>query len=291
MLMKISYIREFMTLAEKSNYNKAAKELYISQTALFNHIKILEDEIGAPLFERTGKAIHISKYGEIFLPYAREILNTYSHFEKEIAEAKLAVGQEITIATQYRIIELIQKFRSSHNNYIVHTLDSNDIEDSLYRRGCELAFARELKDPEGKLHAIPYVDDSIVAVLYRDHPLAERKSVSLKELKNEYFVVPSLGTQHLHSTEDLCKSAGFMPRIVMTVLTGTDAASAVNEELGISLLLKKTMRPHLLTNIVLVDLEPAVRCRISLCWRKDVPLSPCAQEFVRFIQDSRGTGT
>lgn len=285
--MRISYVKEFLTLAEKCNYGKASKELYISQTALFNHIKILEEEMDVPLFERTGKAIKISKYGQIFLPYAHELADTYDRFEEEIMEAKLAASQEITVATQYRIMDLTRRFRSAYNNYIVHTLDSDDIEESLYQGGCELAFVRNLSDDANKYNSIPYINDSIVAVLYRSHPLAKRESIRLRELKNEYFVIPSLGKERQHGTISLCKDAGFMPKVIMTVLTGIDAAKSVNEELGISLLLQKTLKSETLDNIVLIDLEPRVECNVSLCWRKDITLSPGAKQFIKFVEQTR----
>lgn len=54
---------------------------------------------------------------------------------------------------------------------MLYTLDSRNVEETLYESGCELAFIRNLKDPEGKYNVVPYVKD-IAAVLYRSHPCA-----------------------------------------------------------------------------------------------------------------------
>ena len=71
----------------------------------------------------------------------------------------------------------------------------------------------------------------------------------------------------------------------MTVLSGSEAAKLVNDELGISLLLKKTIIAENLDNVVLVDLDPVVDCTISLCWRKDIVLSEGACKVVEFVKN------
>lgn len=282
--MKISYIKEFLILAEMCNYSRAANALFISQTSLFNHIKALEQELGVLLFERSGKKIIISEYGQMFLPYARMIINAAECYVKDISEKKSDASRAILVGTQYRIMDLTGKFRSAYKDYMIHTLDSKSVEESLYKDGCELAFIRNLEEQDGKYNAIPYINDSMVVTLYRSHPLAKRKSLTLDELKKQYFVVPSPLKKREDDIISLCRRAGFVPKVVMTVLTGSDVARAVNDELGISLLLKKTILSEKLDNIVFVDLMPKVECNVSLCWRKDIILSEGARKFVEFVK-------
>ena len=132
---------------------------------------------------------------------------------------------------------------------------------------------------------VPYVKDSIAAVLYRSHPCANLKSVKLEALKRENFVMISSLKGKESDGISLCRQAGFTPKVVMTVLSGSEAAKLVNDELGISLLLKKTIIAENLDNVVLVDLDPVVDCTISLCWRKDIVLSEGACKVVEFVKN------
>ena len=283
--METAYLKEFIVLAKMCNYNRAADELFISQSSLFNHIKTLEAELSVPLFERSGKRIIVSEYGQMFLPYAHRIIDATEGFDNEVKEKKMDASRAILIGTQYRLTQLVRSFRSANKNYMLYTLDSRNVEETLYESGCELAFIRNLKDPEGKYNVVPYVKDSIAAVLYRSHPCANLKSVKLEALKRENFVMISSLKGKESDGISLCRQAGFTPKVVMTVLSVSEAAKLVNDELGISLLLKKTIIAENLDNVVLVDLDPVVDCTISLCWRKDIVLSEGACKVVEFVKN------
>ena len=74
--MNLQWLYYFDTIAELEHYTKAAEKLHVSQSNLSHAIKELENEVGAELFERKGRNIKLSKYGEIFLPYVRQTLNS-----------------------------------------------------------------------------------------------------------------------------------------------------------------------------------------------------------------------
>jgi LysR family transcriptional activator of glutamate synthase operon len=73
--VKLSYIKEFITLAETRKYRVAAKKLSISQASLSKHIKHVEWELGIPLFNRTTRKMELSEFGALMLPHARQIID------------------------------------------------------------------------------------------------------------------------------------------------------------------------------------------------------------------------
>ena len=82
--------------------------MFISQSSLFNHIKTLEAELSVPLFERSGKRIIVSEYGQMFLPYAHRIIDATEGFDNEVKEKKMDASRAILIGTQYRLTQLVR---------------------------------------------------------------------------------------------------------------------------------------------------------------------------------------
>lgn len=287
--METEFIREFLVLAEHCNYRVASEKLFISQTALFKHIKVLEHEIGSPLFKKAGKYIAISEAGQMFLPYASQILRSVDQYMKEADEYRMDKTSVVLIGTQYRITDLISLFLRQDDRYLVRCIEGGEPEDFLYREDCELAFVTNLEDPDGKYESIPYTTDSLAVIMSQDHPLAKRERIALSELRTEKFV-----TMPSPKIEDdlgirLCQQAGFFPRIVMTAAPGSEVARLAGQGTGVALLNKNVVQ-NTVKNAVAVDLDPPVEYTISLCWRRDVKLSDGARAFIEFIKNRKESG-
>lgn len=284
--MDINYIEEFVVLAEVCNYGRAADTLFISQSSLFNHIKALEGELGIALFNRQGKKIVLSDYGQLFLPYAATIISASKAYAQAIQNAQDQKKQKLTIGTQYRIVDLLKAFRKQYPNFDLHMFDNYGAMEVLARGACELAFIRDITEEDRQMYnVLPYLTDNIVAVTYASHPLAKRKSVRLIDLRNENFIIVTQSQNREYYGMQLCKQAGFVPRVVMTAANGNEAARLVNDGIGISLFLRGTIISEEFDNLSLIDLSPPVECSISLCWRRDKELSEAAKAFVDFVKN------
>lgn len=86
--MELSYIKEFIVLAEYKNFSKAAEELYISQPTLSKHIQAMERELGGKLFNRSTHGVSLTEFGELFLPFAIRISDVQNEYESVLQSYK-----------------------------------------------------------------------------------------------------------------------------------------------------------------------------------------------------------
>lgn len=284
-IMELEHIREFLVLSELCNYNEAAERLYLSQSALFKHIKAMETEIGAPLFNRIGRRIVISNIGQLFIPYATETIKSYDLFMKRAEAKRTETSNLILIGTQYRVTDLVSDFRRKNDTYLLRTIEGGEVDELLYDLNCDLAFVCNLEDPDHKYTAIHYTTDQLAAILYPSHPLASRESIRLEELAHENFVAISAEKKAEDPALNLCVKSGFDPRIVLTARPGNEVARLVAQGIGIALLNKNVTLKTSQDNIVVVDVEPAVKYDVSLVYRNDIILAPGAKAFVDFIKE------
>jgi LysR family transcriptional regulator, transcription activator of glutamate synthase operon len=82
----LSYIKEFITLADTMEYMVAAQKLSISQTSLSKHIMHLESELGVLLFNRTTRKMELSEFGAVLLPYARQVVSIEQEYTAVFAQ-------------------------------------------------------------------------------------------------------------------------------------------------------------------------------------------------------------
>lgn len=187
--MNLSQLYYFKKLAELQHYTKAAKELFITQPTLSNSISSLEKELGIPLFEKDGRNVKLTRYGQEFYGYANDAIRS---LEKGIALAREHAGSPtgtIDIGTVYTIQgdylpALIKAYRdqfgqcTSVSVYQGLTLPLiEDLENDRY----EIVFTAYVPN-KPDLTFIPVVSQKFVAIVHRSHPLAWRDSLSIKDL-------------------------------------------------------------------------------------------------------------
>lgn len=293
--MDITFFKEFVTLAEQKNYLQTAEDLYIAQSVLSRHIQKLERELGVPLFIRTTKNVQLSEYGEIFLPYAKQIVQTKENYEQALSEHKsnlestLRIGS-VSALTQYKITDLIIDFKK-HNKHATINIElgrSSGLFKMLRDGKCDVAFIREAEqmDPflEEEFVRIPYAEDSLVAVMPADHPLSKSSHVNLALLKNESFLL--LGTDNMpyHLCKNACLRCGFEPHVALTNRQPETLIELVRSGMGIALLMKPLAEFFKIPGIAICDIEPTVKSYLSLFYLKDKPLSPITKRFIRYFK-------
>lgn len=302
--MNTAFFNEFTVLAEVKNFWEASERLYINQSTLSKHIKLMESELGVPLFTRTTRRVELTKYGEALLPYAQSIIRTefeYSSLFMQIQNTEkgtLNLGS-IPAMAQYNITSLLSSFQKLYPGSSVQMIedDSKNLTRFLRNRKCELIFTRESKLSfeqnfleDTTIVRIPYIRDHLVALLPKKHRLASAQSLTLRDLKDERFCFIKEESLMYDICVSACQAANFIPEIVFTshrldsiidmVSTGSQVALLMNQHL-----LPPEKAPYSIDlPWVVIDLIPHICSQVSLCYLKEQKLSASAQNFVNLCQ-------
>jgi DNA-binding transcriptional LysR family regulator len=198
--MELTQLEFFMMVVEEGSFSKAAVRVYRTQPAVSIAIRRLEEEIGAPLFDRSQKTPTLTDAGELVYDYARRILALRDQAQNVVAELRLVQRGRVRIGANestslYLLPHLILDFREKHPNVMVEIY--RHVSERLPREVLDrnVDFALLAFEPvDSDLESFPILQDELVLVMNPDHPLAKRESVSIKELGNESFLAHNVKT-------------------------------------------------------------------------------------------------
>lgn len=283
--MEISYLEEFLIIAEEGRLGEAAERLYTTSSSLSKHIHAMEKEYGVPLFDRSKRTISLNEYGQMLLPYAEKMVGLHRESTRKLANKAASGKKSVTISAGYRILELAVEFRQK-NHISLNINESYEGKQLLKNGECELAFIVDEYNSENDLVRIPYMKDYLVMICNKSHPLAKMKQVSLLDLRDEDFVMfPDSDKNRISGIiRNTCLRAGFEPRVAFTGTVGSNIVDSVSQNMGIALLWRKALEFIMKDNVSIVEILPTKEIDISLYYMKDRKLSEEAQLFVDFVR-------
>lgn len=195
--MTLIQLKYAITVAGESSLNDAAKKLFISQPSLSSSIRSLEKEIGIELFRRSQSGIHLTPEGEEFIGYARQVVEQYNlldarYISKSVVKKKFSVSmQHYTFAVK-AFAEMVKQFGMDEYEFAVHETKTHEVIEDVknYRSEIGILYLNEfnrkvlskLFDEYGlEFHELLVC--GIYAYMWKGHPLAKEKEISLEDLK------------------------------------------------------------------------------------------------------------
>lgn len=191
--MELRQLRYFVAVAELGNISKAAKKIFLTQSALSRQIKALEDEIGQCLLERQAHSIRLTPVGEALLRDARDLLQ---HAEQVLERARnasrgprLRIGYAPSLAAGI-LSAAVENFTQAHPNARVELVDlsTNEMLSGLESCALDVALSVGEHRPTRGLTWEPLVRAPWRLAVSRNHPLAKRSQVTLAEVAREPLV-------------------------------------------------------------------------------------------------------
>ena len=282
-LLQLDYFRK---LAATEHITQTAKELYISQTALSSMIIGLEKELGVQLFDRSKRSIRLNQAGRIYLQYVNEMFAALDNGRNALHE--LTEGAEhqvsLTVGSPQVWLHMIRDFRHQCPECSIRqysqTLDG--LTDSLRSMKTDFVIAGLGEVPDPSFDHVVLKTDRVYLCVSKNHRLAGRESIRLRELEDEPYIDLPVGAPWRAYCTELFDRAGVNIRRVLECDASIRSA-LIDSEFGVALTSSSAYEVDMLkpNRYVPVADEFATR-EMALFWNPKKYMSKAARSFRDF---------
>ncbi|MFC9398502.1 LysR family transcriptional regulator [Streptomyces sp. NPDC057027] len=282
----------FLAVAREGSFTAAARVLGYTQSAVSRQIQALEDETGAPLFERLPRGVRLSEAGRVLLPHAEAVRDRLALARAELAALRTLDGGLLRLgafssAGAALVPRTQAAFRARHPGVVVTRVEGPSVKHlRLVAAGEEdlavVSPASSGPAPEGvTLHHL--LDEPILVALERGHPYAGQRDLRLADLADEEWIV---GNERLEDTLFRpAVAAGFRPRTGLLALDWIAKLGAVAAGLGVTLvpaLAAASVRP----DVALVTIHPDDVPYRAICAATPPVPTAAATAFLALLQET-----
>lgn len=288
-MMDTRQLYYFVEVAKQKSFTKAAEILHLSQPTISKMVKNLEDELQIELIDRSAKRMKLTVAGEIVYEEGKKILDKLDDLSlllddmKNLKKGKLKIGIPPLIGYLF-FPQILKGFREMYPNISIQLIEDNVIklEQAIQEGTLDLAVAAL---PVGEeFDVTPFVEEDLMLFVHTSHPLANKESVSLMDLKDESFVLFQDNSTLYQQIVQECRQAGFEPNISFQSVYWDFITGIVGENLGISIFpasVASKVDQNVIKTIPIVD--PPIKWKIGIILKKEKYVTFAAKEMISFI--------
>jgi DNA-binding transcriptional LysR family regulator len=239
-------LKVFAAVARHNSFTRAAEELFLTQPTVSMQVKQLSKAVGLPLFEQVGKKMFLTEAGKELYATCQDIFERLSRFEIAIADIKglkqgtlrLAV---VTTAT-YVIPRILGPFSQRYPGIDISLTVTNHqyLLESIAGNQHDLYILSQPPE-EMDVQSHPFLENPLVVVASRQHPLTQQSSISLERLAQEPFIMREPGSGTRQAVQALFDSHQLPLRVKLDLGSNEAIKQAIAGGLGISVLSKHTL--------------------------------------------------
>jgi DNA-binding transcriptional LysR family regulator len=293
--MDIRQLRYFLAIAKEEQITRAAKTLNMEQPPLSRQLKLMEQELGVTLFERTGKQLRLTQAGAVLRKKAEELINQFNETIMEIQEIDQGVRGTLPIGSVFSCISLLpdkmKQYRLKYPDVVFKILEGDHftLGEYLENRHIELVVTRlpfESNYPSSQYDILPLPSDPFVAVVPQDWVGLRAESpasIRMNEIASwPLLALKSDRTVKLHEKiVKECRRFGFEPNIICECSSVAIIIALVKEGIGAAILPKSVMSSFPMKEMnMFTILDAELHSDVGIVWLKERGLSRRAQAFI-----------
>ena len=290
--MELRDLAYFQAIAEIGHMGRAAQRLGRTQPALTKSVRRLESDIGAALFERSGRGLRLTSVGEVLLARTRQVRNTVDMTKRELGDVARGEVGHVRVGSAATTAEFLLPHLFGHllkdtpKVTIELTIGMNDVLRGLLSGGKLDLVIGPLPETDSGLVALPVMEDKVVVVARKGHPLATR-TANLQQMAAHHWVLPGPSVAMRQWLDRVFIGHGFEPPkvqietstmvLVPKIIARTELLSFVSvRNLGLG----RAGEP-----LQEIPLElTTMRRNLGVVYRPDAYLSPAALRLIELIK-------
>jgi LysR family transcriptional regulator, hydrogen peroxide-inducible genes activator len=263
--MELHQLRYFCAIVDSGSFSRAARLAHVSQPSLSQQIRKLEDELGARLFDRLGRTVRLTSLGQAFLPRARTVLRELEAARGDVDQQKESLGGTVTVGViptvaPYLLPPYLASFSRKFPQAQVTIVEEITpvLLDRLHAATIDLAIlALPVRGHE--FESFPILTERLFAALPKQHRLARSRSLSLKDLRSEPFLLLRDGHCFRDTAVAACDRARMHPQIIFESGQFSSLLSMVGVGMGVSIVPEMALDKKSRCSYVRLSDEQAVR--------------------------------
>lgn len=284
-------LKVFETVARLTSITRAAEELSLTQPTVSMQIKQLTQNIGVPLFEQIGKKLYLTQAGQELVITCREIFNELARFEMKIGDFQGMKQGKLRLATitttKYFMPRAIAPFCQLYPGVDVALEITNHerVLDRLNENLDDLYIISKIPNRlDVALH--PFLENPLVVIAPKNHPLAQEKNIPITKLHNEQFIMRERGSGTRAAVEQLFAKHGVSVKVRLELGGNEAIKQAIGVGLGISVLSQHTFTPEAaISGLTILDVQHfPIERHWYVVYPADKQLSILASTFFDFLQ-------
>lgn len=289
--MHIESLKVFCDLVEMGSFSAAAANNYVTQSAVSQQIRSLEDKYGRKLLDRGRGQVRPTPAGQVFYEVSKDIVHRFHEMENRLQQLTNVVAGSIRVLTVhtvglYEVSGPVRRFLRAypHVNLRIEYARSNRIYEEVQKGDADLGIVA-YPSRHAQVVLIPYREDRLVLICPPSHPLAKHQSVSIKKLHGQDFVGFERDLPTRKETDRILRRNGVDVRYKMELDNIETIKRVVEIGTGCALLPEPAVRQEVKArSIVAVQIRDETFLRpLGIICRLGQHLSPATEKFIRYL--------
>lgn len=288
--MEIRVLRYFLTVAKEQSFTKAAEQLHITQPTLSRQIAALEEELGSPLFVRSGRNVTLTNDGILLKRRALEIIDLEERTMEEIGGTEKLIDGNVTIGCgEFTAVETLAKICKRYKEKYpqvqisLHTATADVVYEMMNKGLVDIGLFMEPVNTESLEYIRIKEQDHWVVGMRPDDPLTEKDYIEKADLLDKPLILPERPGVQSEIANWFGKDFNRI-HISMISNLGTNAGVMAAMGLGYPVSIEGAAKYWRKDLLVQRKLSPEITSSIIIAWRRNIPYSLAVRKFIEEIR-------